>query len=102
LHGTICVGGAKPMVSFDERFVVTHQYVDPAENTGLPENSSNVMMVDLVTGDVVRLTHMKANQYALYPHFRADGWLYCLIRDMNQGGKDVLVATNAALKRPHP
>jgi hypothetical protein len=100
--GTICVGGAKPMVSFDERFVVTHQYVDPTENAGLPENSSNVVMVDLVTGDVLRLTHMKPNQYALYPHFRADGWLYFLVRDMNPGGKDVLVATNAALKRPPP
>jgi hypothetical protein len=100
--GTICGGGAKPMVSFDERFVVTHQYTDPAENTGLPENSSNVVLTDLVTGDVVRLTKMGANQYALYPHFRADGWLYFLIRDMNPGGKDVLVATDAAVQREKP
>src|SRR5262249_12707895 len=61
--GTICGGGAKAMVSFDERFVVTHRYTDPAEDADVPPSSSNVIMTDLVTGDVVRLTHMKANQY---------------------------------------
>jgi hypothetical protein len=100
--GTICGSGAKPMVSYDERFVVTHRYVDPAEGSGLPENSSNVILTDLVTGDVVRLTNMGANQYALYPHFRADGWLYFLVRDKNGSGKETLVATDAALQRLKP
>ena len=42
---------------------------------------------------------MGDNQYALYPHFRADGWLYFLVRDMNGTGKETLVATDVVLKR---
>ena len=101
--GTICGSGGKAMVSFNERFIVTHEYVDPAEATGLPEKSSNIVLWDLKNGEVVRLTNMKANQYALYPHFRADGWLYFLVRDLNSadagGGKETLVATDVGLKR---
>ena len=29
---------------------------------------------------------MNPGQYALYPHFRSDGWLYFLVRDINAGG----------------
>lgn len=98
--GTICGGGGKVMVSFDERFVVTHQYSDPDEtDSGLPDKSSNIILWDLKTGDRVRVTTMGANQYALYPHFRADGWLYFLVRDMNPGAKETLVATDVAIKR---
>jgi hypothetical protein len=39
---------------------------------------------------------MKAGQHALYPHWRADGWLYFLVRDRNNN-KETLVASDAAL-----
>jgi hypothetical protein len=102
--GTLCGGGAKAMVSFDERFVVTHEYVDPAEQTGeagaaLPEGSANIVLWDLATGDKLRVTNMGKGEFALYPHFRADGWLYFIVRDMNTG-KHTLVASDVALKRP--
>jgi hypothetical protein len=34
------------------------------------------MLVDLRTGAVQRLTTMHPGQYALFPHFRSDGWIY--------------------------
>jgi hypothetical protein len=100
--GTICGGGSKASLSFDERFVVTHEYVDPAASNGLPAKSSNIMMHDLVTGDVIRVTNMKENQFAFSPHFRADGWLYFIVRDMNPGAKETIVASDVALKRLAP
>jgi hypothetical protein len=96
--GTVCVNGTKPAMSYDERFIVTHQYVDPTEGTGLPERSSNVVLVDLKTGEVVRLTKMASKQYAFAPHFRADGWIYFVVRDIGSG-KETLVASDAALRR---
>ena len=96
--GTICANGAKPAMSFDERFMVTHQYVDPNDNADhLPTKSSNVVLMDLLTGEVTRLTNMKDRQYAFAPHFRADGWIYFVVRDMNGG--ETLVASDAALRR---
>lgn len=98
--GTVCVSGAKPAMSFDERFIVTHEYVDPADNAdNLPLKSANVVMVDLLTGEVVRLTTMKDRQYAFAPHFRADGWIYFVVRDMNNPNNETLVASDAALRR---
>ena len=41
-----------------------------------------------------RITTMKAGQYALYPHFRSDGWIYCLVRDSNSH-KEYAVASDA-------
>ncbi len=55
------------------------------------------MIADLKTGTSVRITKMKAGQYALYPHFRADGWLYFLVRDMN-AQKEYFVASDIALR----
>lgn len=98
--GTVCVSGAKPAMSFDERFIVTHEYVDPADNAdNLPLKSANVVMIDLLTGEVVRLTTMKDRQYAFAPHFRADGWIYFVVRDMNNPNNETLVASDAALRR---
>lgn len=100
--GKICGGGAKAMMSFDERFVVTHRYADPipgATPTDKPISHADVYMTDLVTGEVFPVTNMGPNQYALYPHFRADGWLYFLVRDMNGTGKETLVASDVALRR---
>ena len=42
---------------------------------------------------------MNPGQFALYPHFRSDGWMYFLVRDLNGAGKETLVATDVALKR---
>src|SRR5262249_10477208 len=85
LAAEICVPGMKASFSFDERFLVTHQYVDhsEADQANLPLKSANIMIVDLATGNQARITNSKAGVYALYPHFRADGWLYFIVRDMN-------------------
>lgn len=95
----ICMPGAKASFSFDERFLVTHQYVDRSEpdQVNLPEGSSNIMLADLSTGRQLRLTSSKANVYALYPHFRADGWLYFIVRDMD-ANLEYVVASDAALR----
>jgi hypothetical protein len=39
---------------------------------------------------------MHAGQYALYPHFRSDGWFYFLVRDKNTN-HEYAVASDAAL-----
>jgi hypothetical protein len=95
----VCMRGAKPSVSFDERFIAAHQYVDTTDpgNGGLPDGSSNIVLADLKTGKKTRLTTMGANQYALYPHFRADGWIYFLIRDRGTG-KESMMASDAAIR----
>lgn len=85
LRGEVCLEGGKATFSFDERFLATHQYVDrtrPGQGS-LAQGSSNIVVADLKAGTSVRLTSMAAGQFALYPHFRADGWLYFLVRDMN-------------------
>ena len=101
LAAEVCMRGQKPNISFDERFLVSHQYVDntaPGE-AGLPLSSSNIVMTDLLTGNQFRVTTMKAGQFALYPHFRADGWLYFAVRDMN-AKVEYLVATDIAVRQP--
>jgi hypothetical protein len=101
LAAEVCVAGSKAGFSFDERFMVTHQYVDhnDPDQANLPIGSSNIVLVDLKTGQKARLTKMAAGRFALFPHFRADGWLYFLVRDMNANTEYVL-ATDAALRMP--
>jgi hypothetical protein len=108
----ICVRGAKANFSFDERFLVTHHYVDrddaaelgfaSADDAGfapyLDKGASNIVLVDLSTHKTITVTHMSPGQYALYPHFRADGWLYFLVRDVNTGVEH-LVASDIALRQ---
>jgi len=108
--GRYCTQGAKPSVSFDERYMVTHHYVgasdfadlgfasanDPGFQAILSKGSANIIVVDLVTGARSRVTTMQAGQYALFPHFRSDGWFYFLVRDSNTG-KEYAVASDAAL-----
>jgi cytochrome c553 len=105
-----CTQGAKPSISFDEKFFVTHHYVgsndyaelgyasasDPAFQNILAKGSSNIIVVNLTTGARTLVTTMQAGQYALYPHFRSDGWFYFLVRDKNTG-KEYEVASDAAL-----
>jgi hypothetical protein len=103
LRAQVCMKGGKATFSFDERFLATHQYVDHSEpgQAALPQGSSNIVVADLVTGARVRLTKMAAGQYALYPHFRADGWLYFLVRDMNTH-VEYVAATDAAVRMEGP
>jgi hypothetical protein len=99
LAAEICVPGQKAGFSFDERFLVTHQYVDSSDPSmkGLPDGSSNIVLVDLLSGKQTRITSSKSGMYALYPHFRADGWLYFAVRDTN-AKVEALVASDAALR----
>jgi hypothetical protein len=105
-----CVQGAKPAISYDERFMVVHHYVgpndyaelgyaspsDPAFQDILAKGSSNIVLVDLATGAHTRVTTMHAGQYALYPHFRSDGWIHFLVRD-KVTNHEYAIASNAAL-----
>jgi hypothetical protein len=108
--GRYCFKGAKPSISFDERFAVTHHYVeaddwadlgfssatDPGFVDYRQKGASNVIVIDLVTGTRTRVTSMAPGQYALYPHFRSDGWIYFVVRDTNSS-KEYIVASDAAL-----
>jgi hypothetical protein len=99
LGAEVCMPGAKASFSFDERYMVTHQYVDHSEpdQASLPEGSSNIMIADLATGQQIRLTSSKEGVFALYPHFRADGWLYFVVRDMNDR-TEYVVASDIAVR----
>ena len=111
--GRYCVSGAKPSISFDEKYFVTHHYVgsndwqelgftsanDPTFKDMLAKGTSNIIIVNIATGARTRVTNMKAGQYALYPHFRSDGWFYFLVRDKNTN-KEYAVASDAALTNP--
>jgi hypothetical protein len=103
LAAEVCMPGQKASLSFDERFLVTHQYVDRSEpdQADLPNGSSNIMLADLATGKQVRITRSKAGVYALYPHFRADGWLYFAVRDMNRK-VEYLVGSDVVLRMATP
>ena len=90
--------------------MVTHHYVgpndwqdlgyasasDPAFQALISKGTSNIIVVNLVTGVRTRITTMKAGQYALFPHFRSDGWFYFLVRDQGTD-KEYVVASDAAL-----
>jgi len=107
--GHICLQGGKATFSFDERWMVFHHYVVDADAVELgfsgPDDpgfsdyqelgSSNLYLVDLLTGDSRRFTTMPAGQYALFPHFRSDGWIYFVVRTLDQN--EYFVATDAAL-----
>lgn len=109
------IQGAKPAFSYDERFVVYHHYVgggahadaDAAElgftdasDAGFAEyhtqGASNVYVLDLRTGVSRRVTTMGPGQYALYPHFRSDGWIYFIVRTLGTTTEHV-IASDAAL-----
>ena len=102
---TVCARGGKVSFSFDERFIAFHHHVvdDTQEEgalrseVGLAGHSSNIYIYDLKTMRKVRVTKMGPNQFALYPHFRADGWLYFLVRD-NNTNKHYAVASDAAIR----
>jgi hypothetical protein len=93
------------MLSFDERFMAFHHQVDDSDleeallnaEPGLVGNSSNIYVYDLKTMKKIRVTKMGPGQFALYSHFRADGWLYFLVRD-NNTKTHYAAATDAAVR----
>jgi hypothetical protein len=107
--GRICMQGGKATFSYDERWLVFHHYVIPADagDLGFPDSgaegfseyldlgASNLYLVDLLTGESRRITNMDPGQYALFPHFRSDGWIYFVVRTLE--GSEWLAATDAAL-----
>jgi hypothetical protein len=106
-----CLRGGKPAFSFDDRWMVYHHLVeagdwqalgyasatDPAFSTLRQRGAANIYLLDLLTGVPHRITTMNPGQYALYPFFRSDGWIYFLVRDINRNREEI-VASDAALK----
>ncbi|NVB84488.1 MAG: hypothetical protein HOV81_39300 [Kofleriaceae bacterium] len=107
-----CVSGGKPGFSYDERWLVFHHYVTNsdadarelgfanAQDAGFAayktQGAANLYLMDLRTGVPVRITNMSPGQYALFPHFRSDGWIYAQVRD-NVADHEYTVASDAAL-----
>jgi len=113
--GRYCFQGGKPSFSYDERFVVYHHYFgggpDPdadarelgftgADDPGFAEyasrGSSNIYLLDLLTGRSTRVTNMGPGQYALYPFFRNDGWIYFIVRTLGTT-REYVIASDARL-----
>jgi hypothetical protein len=113
-----CTVGAKPAFSFDERWIVYHHYIGggaaadaDARDRGFTgmgdagfmpyrtQGASDIYLLDLQTGTRTRVTNMGPGQYALYPHFRSDGWIYFIIRNTNAGmtSREAIVASDAAM-----
>jgi hypothetical protein len=105
-----CFNGGKPAFSFDERWLVLHHYIGGADAVELgftgptdpgfaqynEDGGANIYLVDIRTGELVRITHMAPGQYALFPHFRSDGWIYFVVRSPGSRVEHV-VASDAAL-----
>ena len=105
-----CVSGGKPAFSYDERWLAFHHYItaadahdlgfadasDPGFAPYLTLGAANLYLMELTTGVVQRITNVAPGQYALYPHFRSDGWIYALVRDTT-AGTEAVVASDAAL-----
>jgi hypothetical protein len=106
-----CVNGGKPSFSFDERLLTYHHYVeasdaeelgfegpdDPAFAPYLTDGAANVYILDILTGQTQRVTNMAPGEYALYPHFRSDGWIYFMVREVAADESETIAATDAAL-----
>ena len=104
-----CVQGGRPTFSYDERWLAFHHWVQAADwkdlgfaSAGDPAflalvaQASNVYLLDVLTGKSHRVTRTAPGQRALFPHFRSDGWLYFIVKDINRN-TEVLVASDAAL-----
>jgi hypothetical protein len=107
--GSLCIVGGKPTFSYDERWMLLHHYVtdddaielgftgadDPAFDAYERDGASNIVIVDLTSGQSRRITNTAPGQYALFPHFRSDGWIYFVVRTIQ--GDEYFVASDAAL-----
>lgn len=99
---TICMKGNKASMSYDDRFVVTHHYTDAKDNPELAQKTSDLLIYDLVTHKSTKITNMPAGYFALYPHFRGDGWIYFIVRHRvlndDANSHDYVMATDVALQ----
>jgi hypothetical protein len=102
--GRICMEGNKANFSFDERFLVTHHYLTREDFASDLEfapfkdkGAADLYLADFVTGKKMRITRMSTGQFALFPHFRSDGWLMFEVRDAVQK-KVFVVASDAAVQ----
>jgi hypothetical protein len=107
--GRICAQGGKPAISYDERWMVLHHYVTDDDATALGFSgvgdpgfasyrelgASNLVLVDLLDGSSRTITRMGAGQYALFPHFRSDGWIYFVVRTLDR--EEYFAASDAAV-----
>lgn len=102
--GNICMKGNKANISFDERFLATHHYNEPSD---YPEGSnpayaqkgsSDILVADFITGKKVNVTKMPPGYFALYAHFRADGWLYFLAVQ-KETGRYMIGASDWAIRQ---
>lgn len=105
-----CMTGGKPAFSYDERWIVFHHYLGPADaielgfaGAGDPgfapylsAGASNLYVMELETGVTLRITNMAPGQYALFPHVRSDGWIYAQVRDAG-AGREYTIASDALL-----
>lgn len=106
-----CFNGGKPAFSYDDRWLVLHHYIGDGDAVDMgytgpsdPEfadyrsnGSANIYLIDTLTGAVTRITKMRAGEYALFPHFRSDGWIYFMVRDIDSSSERI-VASDAALR----
>lgn len=109
-----CFNGGKPAFSYDDRWLVLHHYLDVSGDTDAidlgfsgssdpgfsdyqNDGAANIYLIDTLTGDVTRITTMNSGEYALFPHFRSDGWIYFIVRSVNYSG-EYIVASDAALR----
>jgi len=105
--GQICMKGNKANWSFDERFLTTHHYLtredfssDSEWNKYKDKGAADIYVADVVTGKKMRVAHMRPGQFALFPHFRSDGWLYFIVRDASGAEKkEYIVASDWALRQ---
>ncbi|MBK7863739.1 MAG: hypothetical protein IPJ65_35065 [Archangiaceae bacterium] len=104
-----CSKGALPSFSFDERFITYHHWVESSDFAelgfasaadaafvALVGTSSNIYVIDLLTGYRRPITRMSAGQHAVFPHFRSDGWVYFVVKDVNRNVENI-VASDAVL-----
>ncbi|SMF22506.1 hypothetical protein [Pseudobacteriovorax antillogorgiicola] len=111
-QGMFCTPGQKGKFSFDERFFVTYDYIQPQQwqELGfgsetdpkflelLEERSSRLYLVDLLNEQSVALNTPKAFQRLIFPHFRSDGWIYFMF-DNPIDGKRYLMANDYAIRQ---
>ncbi len=97
----ICLKGNKAMMSFDDRFIVTHHAIDQEDDAASAGKHSDIWLYDILKKQAVRVTQTPPGTFALYPHFRADGWIYFLVREWDAAGQvrnDYIMASDAALQ----
>jgi hypothetical protein len=106
--GRVCMPGNKANFSFDERFLVTHHYVTRADFASDEEfkpyqakGAADIYIADFVTGRKVRVTRMRPGQFAIFPHFRSDGWLVFSVRDASNASakKELVAASDWAIRQ---